>query len=183
MTPRLGDFGVVRTGGWAAAVIRWATRSTVNHAFVYVGDGKIVEAQPGGAVLSDVSEYEGRTIWSTGRVVAYCDTGGCVDGVFVPDERDAIAHAARGMVGVPYNWPDIAAIGLAQRRLGRLVTPRSWIARRLSRGDRLICSQLVDAAYNAAGLHLFTDNRPTGLVSPGDLLDLIRTPERTPANG
>jgi len=134
--------------------------------------------------------------WSTGDIVAYCDTGGCLDRWFTPAERDDIvakAYALAGWVhdgehyiahhkGIPYNWPDIVAIGLAQRRLGRLVTPRSWLARRLSRGDRLICSQLVDVCYEAAGLHLFTDHRPAGLVSPGDLLDLIRTHERTPAN-
>lgn len=162
MGPELGDFAVVATGGREAALIRWGTDSPVNHAVLYVGDGMLIEAQPGGARLVPVSHYGKRLIWSTG--------------VIIPNEaqRAAIAKAGRALEHTPYGWPDIAAIALAQRRLGAFVDSRTWWVRRLARTDRLICSQLVDLAYLRGGVHLFADGRLPGLVSPGDLYRLIR---------
>lgn len=168
MTPAPGDFGVTRTGGLAAAAIRWGTNSPVNHAFIYIGHGKIIEADPHGARVNNAAAYPGAT-WSTGRLPALLDA-----------ERKAVVEAALHMAGTPYGWADIAAITLAQKRLGGLIDAdlaadrQPWIVRRLCRTDRLICSQLVDLAYERAGLHLYDDGRLPGLVSPGDLLALIR---------
>lgn len=159
--PKPGDFGVVRTGGWAARLIRWGTESTVNHAFVYLGNGEIIEAEPKGARISKASKYP-HALWSTGKIE------------LVEGEGEWIAHYAKTLVGIPYNWLDIAAIGLAQRRLGRIVGLRSWIAHRLSDNGKLMCSQLVDFAYQHVCIDLFTDGRPCGMVSPGDLLTLIQ---------
>lgn len=159
--PELGDFGVVRTEGIGSALIRFGTDSPVNHAFVYVGDGQIVEAEPGGALLSPVNRHGDKVVWSTGAVT------------LATIERQRIACYARTLVGTPYGWPDIVAIALAQRRLGELVDSRTWWVRRIQTLDTLICSQLVDVAYNRAGVHLFDDGRLPGLVSPGDLLGVI----------
>lgn len=159
--PEIGDFGVVNTGNsFAARLIRWATQSTVNHAFVYVGNDQIVEAEPHGAALSRASKYP-NAIWSTGKFKLNNLA------------RFTIRGNAKGLVGTPYNWLDILAIGLAQRKLGRIVGLKSWIARRLSNDGKLICSQLVDYCYQKAGIQLFKDGRPCGMVSPGDLLNLI----------
>lgn len=152
--PQLGDFGVVRTNGLAARLIRFGTRSTVNHAFVYVGDGVIVEAQPGGAKLSPASDYPD-AIWSSMDLDTHA--------------RGSISHHAEQLVGTPYNWLDIAALALACYGI------RSHaIDRRIERMDRLICSQLVDRAYELAGEHLFNDGRLPSEVTPQDLLALIR---------
>lgn len=153
MTPRAGDFAVVRTGGLAGRIIRWATGSVVNHAFVYVGDGLIVEAQPGGAALSHISAYP----------TAYWSALGLTD-----SQRASIVYWVYAQVGTGYGWPDIAALGLA-----RLGFRSRWVDRRIERSDRLICSQLVDKAYDLAGVHLFDDGRLPGEVTPGDLLDVI----------
>lgn len=152
MNPLIGDYGTVRTGGLAAKLIRFGTRSPVNHAFVYIGGGQIVEAQPGGAAISQLSAYT-NVQWD--KRIDSSDVG-----------RD-IAKAALGMVGTPYNWLDIAALTFACYGMRN-----RWIDRRIERDDRLICSQLVDKAYQLAGVQLFDDGRLPGEVTPGDLYDL-----------
>lgn len=158
--PNVGDFGVTRTNGLAAWAIRFGTRSTVNHAFVYVGDGKIVEAQPGGAVLSDATNYPD-AIWSTMPLT--------------DNDRASIAHWATQQIGIPYSWADIAALAFACYGISN-----RWVNQRIERMDRLICSQLVDKAYMLAGVHLFDDGRLTQSVTPGDLLTLITTHATAP---
>ena len=60
----------------------------------------------------------------------------------------------------------LALLGLCGRR-SQLAGMDSATAR------TLVCSQLVDAAYDiAGGVRLFVENRPA--VSPGDLFDVIR---------
>lgn len=158
--PELGDFGVVRTGGWAGALIRWGTQSPVNHAFIYLGNDLVMEAEPNGATVSRATKYAD-VIWSTGKV-------GLTQG-----QRLTIVNRAKSLVGTPYNWLDIVAIALAQRRLGGILGLKSWIAKRLSDDGMMICSQLVDWCYQQAGVQLFKDGRPSGMVSPGDLYGLI----------
>jgi hypothetical protein len=68
---------------------------------------------------------------------------------------------------------DLLAVGLAQKRTGHVVTGREWWVKRLSDNGRLICSQAIDVEYLKAGIHLFTDGRLSGLVSPGDLDRLL----------
>ena len=66
--PDRGDIGLVAIEGGAGQLIRigqWLNGDgyrDYEHAFVYVGDGEIVEAQPGGARLAQLSEYDGRPI-------------------------------------------------------------------------------------------------------------------------
>lgn len=151
MTPRVGDYGTVRTSGVPAALIRLGTRSPVNHAFIYAGNGRIVEAQPGGAVWTEL--HYTNIHWS--------------DHFLTRDQRWSIAKAAHSMLGTRYGWADIAALSFACAGI------RSHaIDKRIERTDRLICSQLVDKAYELAGLHLFTDGRLPGEVTPGDLYNL-----------
>lgn len=154
MIPEVGAFGVTRTDGWKAWVIRRVTRSTVNHAFIYVGGGNVIEANPAGAGWAPADKYP-HAVWST------MDLHG---------RGTAIAHAAWALVGTPYSWVDDACIGLAD--LFGWHVPQA-VRSRLSRRTRLMCSQLVDTAYLSAGIHLFPDGRITGDVSPGDLLHLI----------
>jgi len=154
--PDLGAFGVVRTNGWPAWGIRLVTRSTVNHAFVHVGGGRIVEARPGGATYGTVAAYPD-AVWSHLPLTS--------------KQGADVAAAAESLIGTPYSWVDCAAIGLADT-LGWHV-PEA-VRRRLNRRDRLMCSQLVDTAYARAGVQLFNDGRVPGDVSPQDLLLLIR---------
>lgn len=161
--PQIGDFFVTPTGGdWfhrlIAKAIQWDTDSPYNHAGIYVGNGKIMEARPGGAGLNFVDTYDGM-VWSHFDLTAA--------------ERSDIVAAALECAGKPYGWLDIAAIALAQKRLGATVDSETWWVKRVSNIDTLICSQLVDLCYGDAGVHLFNDGRLPGLVSPGDLGRLL----------
>ena len=178
--PLPGDFFVTRTPGVWAGIIRWATSSTVNHAGVYVGAvvgykrPQVIEARPGGAGYRDASAYAD-AVWSSGALSA-------LDTPTVVQRRD-IVTAARQALGTPYGVLDIVAIALAQHRTGALVKAavalqhQPWWVRRIMSMRTLICSQLVDECYTAAGLHLFPDGRLPGLVSPGDLYGLLAANE------
>lgn len=156
---RVGQFGVVRTKGLAGWAIRLGTRSQVNHAFIYVGGGEIVEAQPGGARVSKASKYPD-AIWS------HFDLGQWPR-IKVAARALAFTHANDGK-GVPYNFLDIVVLTLLS-----LGIRWGWLQKRAQSSRTLICSQLVDRAYAEAGIHLYDDGRPDGLVTPGDLLMLL----------
>jgi len=157
-----GDFAAVRTGGDTGALIRLGEAlngdgfGDFEHALIYIVDGQIIEAVPGGARRRSRG-IESGDLWSTGLWD-------------LPDAtREKICAAARGCLGTPYGWLDYLA--LAAHRL-HIPAPglRDFIA-----GTRtLICSQLVDAAYQAAGVQLFGDGRWNGYVTPQALASLIR---------
>jgi hypothetical protein len=91
-------------------------------------------------------------------------------------QREAIAVWAIdcAVKHIGYNYLDFVAIALAQQRLNTIVNYDNppWWVKRLSNPRRLICSQLADYAWDKAGVHLFADKRPAGLVSPNDLFML-----------
>lgn len=163
-TPQPGEFGVVRTSTFVGQCIRLLTRSQVNHAFVCLEDGLIVEAQRIGARLAHVSKFDGRLIVYSRIHDSAADAG-------------RVQVAARSLLGTPYNFLDIAALALLSLGLRW-----DWLLDRAQTSRRLICSQLVDRAFRRAGLPLFDDDRPDGQVTPGDLLLLIAedVPTHTP---
>lgn len=167
--PLLGDYGLVHraNGGKldriAEDLIEFGTDSPYCHAFVYVGNGQIVEAVRH-VKVSPVTDYQDIT-WSTGRLGPDQTPSGA--------QRTLIARAAMSYVGESYNILDIVAIALAQKRLGHVVDGDEWWVKRLSDDHMMICSQLVTNAWIAAGIELFPGVLP-GLVSPGDLGSLFR---------
>lgn len=175
--PQPGDFMVcAHTGGSLAAriesgIIRWGTDAPVSHAAVYVGDGMIVQAEPGGADRVPVSLHP-NAVWSTDAAITQPTAA----------QRATIVKTALAMMGVPYGWLDIVAIAVAQRRAGRVVDPtvpldhQPWWVRRLMSGGRVICSQLVTISWRAAGIPLCAP-QPAGLVSPGDLWRALGAPK------
>lgn len=198
--PPLACIGVTPTYGnfrdrFVARGIQWftATRdqyskfenATVNHAVIYVGPVKgydptpqLVEARPGGAGFAPWDQYGDSMIW----IDRFKPLGSDTEYVLSDFERQQIVFNAVNfaMNKIGYNYLDFVAIALAQQRFDQLVhyDPKDnpwWLNKavdRLSRGDRLICSQLDDECYARSGVHLFQDNRPSGLVSPADLLSL-----------
>jgi cell wall-associated NlpC family hydrolase len=163
--PQPGDFAVVRVNGDVGRLIRlgqWLYGrgyADFEHAFVLVEDGQVVEAEPGGARLAPLSEYDGRRIeWSTGRI-ALTDW-----------QRARIVTAAEDYVGTPYSAADYFALAAHHLHL-----PGGPLLRRYVADSRhMICSQLVDQCYQDAGVKLFNDQRWPGFVTPADLYGLIR---------
>ncbi|MCC9307714.1 hypothetical protein LN042_11500 [Kitasatospora sp. RB6PN24] len=165
--PQPGDIGLVRIRGTVGRLIRlgqWLNGdgyADYEHAFIVVGpdaDGRqqLVEAQPGGARLGLLTEYDDR------HVLYVTPTS------LAQEQRARIAQAALERLGTPYSFLDYLA--LAAHRF-RLPVPglRQYIKARRS----LICSQLVDQCYQNAGVQLFTDGRWPGYVTPGALYDLL----------
>lgn len=198
---QLGQIGVTLTyGSWVdreiGGAIRWFTATTtqyhglsdspVNHAVMYVGDGKLVQAEPGGARLADWDSYGHDMIWldtmyecetiRTPKLLnkSYMTSPNLQQPLEPTDaQRMLIASAGKrfATLGIQYNYLDFLAIARAQQRFGRaqfnpLKPP--WWAKRLADNTRLICSQLCDYAWTLSGVHLYNGRLP-GLVSPEDL--------------
>lgn len=159
MAPIAGDFGLVSIKGGVGFLIRVGQFLNgdgfrdYEHAFIYVGDGKIVEAEPGGALISDLAEYDGRSIiWSTDLIP------------LTDEQRALIVQSALAQEGTPYSFLDYLAIALY-----RLGIKHPGVAKRVESSKHLICSQLVALDYEHAGIPV-TD-LPPYLVTPGKLLN------------
>jgi uncharacterized protein YycO len=165
LEPGLGDFEVVPTGGQGGKLIQIAQiisntgRLNYEHARIYVGNGQIVEAEPGGARVAPISIGDSG-MWSTGLVN------------LTSNERTLIASAAREYAErhVGYSVADYFAIAAYKFKMGVIVP---GLKRFVESSGHMICSQLVDQCYQDAGVHLFNDDRWTGYVTPGDLADLL----------
>jgi hypothetical protein len=164
-TPVPGDFGLVKISGNVGFLIRigqWLDGSgfeNFEHAFVYLGDGKLIEAEPGGARIADLTEYAGWDIdWSTGKIP------------LTDVQRALIVSNAKALEGVPYSFLDYFALVAYRLHIWPLdVMLKNYI----KSTNHLICSQLVDLVYDLSGVHLFTDGRWEGYVTPGDLYELL----------
>ena len=153
--PRIGDYGVVRSNGIFARLIQIGTVSRWNHAFIYVGNGQIVEANPRGVALSPATKY--KTIaWNRHEDL---DT----------KERYIIVEHAMAQVGKPYNFFVIA--NLALRILGLKVLANTKLLYKMAQGEGYICSELAAECYKVAGADLFT--KAPDLVTPGDLTERL----------
>jgi cell wall-associated NlpC family hydrolase len=132
------------------------------HAFIYIGDygttgdlaAQIVEAEPGGARRTALNYSS--VLWSSGKIP------------LTDAQRAAIVTAAKKYVGTPYSAADYFALAAH-----RLHIPAPGLRAYVASSGHMICSQLVDACYADAGVHLFSDGRWPGYVTPGALADLL----------
>lgn len=160
LAPGLGDIGVTTIHGPVGRLIslgEWLLGdgfTPYDHAFVHVGDGWIIEAEPGpdGARLAQLAEYNDRPIlW-----------------LRCPDQyRAAVAHSARLLQGTRYSAADYFAIAAH-----RLHLPLPGLRDYVAASGHAICSQLADRAAALGGWHLFRDGRWEGYVTPADLAKL-----------
>lgn len=162
-TPQPGDMGLVRIKGIVGWLIQFGEliydgNWRWSHAFIYLGNGYIMEAEPGGARIAKLSEYDGRKVlWSTRQLS--------------DETRQRIVAAALACRGVPYNWMDYVALFLWRTRLrfrGKSFCPK-WVRNRIADTSHLICSQLDDYVWTKAGEKVFDDGRLSGFVTPGAL--------------
>lgn len=152
--PRIGDYGVVRSSGLAARLIQIGTVSRWNHSIVYIGGDYIVEANPTGVEISNLSRYD-KIAWNQHEQLT--DT-----------QRDTIAKYAIDQVGKAYSFITIALIFF--RILGlKFLSTR--LAVTLAKHEGYICSELVAECYSKAGFPLST--KPDWQVVPGDLAERL----------
>ena len=149
LTSISGDVGkLIETGQWldGTGFRQW------EHAFISVGNGLIVEAEPGGARVREYTEYQ---------VIYWCHG---LYSLGTAAQMEATEDAAKSYVGVPYSFLDYFALAAH-----RLHLPVPFLREYIASTKHMICSQLVDQCYTDAGITIFTDGRWAGYVTPGDL--------------
>jgi hypothetical protein len=130
-------------------VSRW------NHAFIYIGDGLIVQANPTGVAIGNVSQYP---------VIGWNQHEEITD-----DQRALIVEAAKKLVDRPYGFLDIT--NLALRILGLKMLANTTLLEKMAERYGVICSELVALSYDAAKVGLC--NKPANIVTPGDLAERL----------
>ena len=144
-----GQVGLIASdGAFMGRMVAWASRSNWCHCVVAISETHCVSAEPGGARVRPISFYP-EIVWSAFPMR--------------PGQRRRAVRFAIKCVGVPYAWSDFVAAGIAL--VTRTKTPE-WLRAHVAGTDSLICSQLCDLALQAAGIHVFFDERPAGAVIP-----------------
>lgn len=160
--PEPGDIGLTSIEGAAGWGIRLGQRLLgdgmlpYEHAFLVLDQGELIEAEPGGAKIRPLAEYDGRH-------VLYVAPTSLTD-----EQRAAIVAAGRQLEGVPYSGLDYLAIALH-----RFHIPAPGLRQYIADTGHLICSALCDLAYQRGGVQLFNDHRWNGYVVPADLYRLL----------
>lgn len=168
----VGQFVLIKGYDWEGRLVRFAEwlrgdskqssprkYPTYSHAGVIVDDeGTIVQAEPGGARYGNIHDYD-----FEGYVISDWD---------LPEVKlNAIAGQARQLIGVPYSFLDY--VSLVALRFH--IRPK-WLLNYVANSKHLICSQLVDVAFNNAGVQMFNDNRFPGDVDPENLALVLHGP-------
>lgn len=160
---RPGTIMLTQIGGIVGKIV-WLLQaingdlSRWTHVAVVLDDLTVFEAQPGGAVISPLSDY------------------GHANVAFVPWEmddetREAIVATAKSLAGTGYSWDTY--IMLAAYRLGLPFLSRLF-RKRVQDSRFFICSQAADHIYRLNGQYLFTDGRMPYDVTPGDFRFLLK---------
>ena len=136
-----GCYGLSGGGDIIGELIRHATGSWAGHAFVYVGDGQIVEAVPPAVRLARAASRPD-AVWHAGYPLTDA-------------QRMRICARARALAGRPYDYP--AYVGFALKVLnvrdGAGLDP-------VFRADHWrVSSALVADCYAYAGIRLAADLR------------------------
>lgn len=152
-----GDVFLVQISGRGGWLIRLGQAlsgdwSRYSHVGIVLDDWTVIAAQPGGARITSLDDILGQ------RPLAFSHYD------LTPEIRAVIVAKARSMEGTPYSFLDYLSLALVTFH----IRP-AWLLRYVESTGHMICSQLVDAVYADAGVHLFSDGRAHGDVTPGDI--------------
>ena len=150
-----GTYGVSHGSGILGELIRHATESWAGHAFIYVGDGQIIEGAAPCARVAAVASHPD-AVWG-------------IDEAVTDAQRDLIVARAHALVGTPYDYPAYVGFALEVLKLGtdRELDP-------VFKDDRWrVCSALVADCYQHADLDLCAGLKDPNLISPADLYNRI----------
>jgi len=160
MNLKPGDLGFTRitgfTGWWVnlgQALTGDACRYT--HVFVVMDDDTVLEAMPNGARFAPLDrEYKTDVVYTRLPLS--------------PEQRTQVVVEARRLMsrkgGIPYSFTDYLALALAHWGF----KPK-WLRNYISKSGRMICSQLADYLLSHSGFDVFSDDRLSQDVTPGDL--------------
>lgn len=125
------------------------------HVYVNLGDGTVLQAEPGGARIVPLANY------------LPPNAGRLLNIPLTDEQRKKVVQIAREMQGTPYSaWDYISLV------LHRLHIRPKFVVDRVMSSGHMICSQLGDWILDRAGFHLFEDHRFPGDVTPGTIARL-----------
>lgn len=153
---RPGMYGVSHGSGMAGELIRHATESWAGHAFIYIGNGQIVEGQPPVTHVTSAAAHPD-AIWNL------------YEPDFMPAFGQEVVARAHALVGTPYDYP--AYIGFALEVLK--IRNGQQLAGYFHHDRWRVCSADVADAYAFAGRDLSAGLKYPNLISPADLLNRI----------
>jgi cell wall-associated NlpC family hydrolase len=154
-TPSPGNYGVSHGSGMVGELIRHATESWAGHAFVYVGNGMIIEAAPPATRIAPAASHPD-AIWNLHEPLTQA-------------QRDKIVARAHALVGTPYDYG--AYIGLALEILG--IKSGKQLDPMFKRDSWRDCSADVADEYGFAGINLRAGLQYPNLITPADLYNRI----------
>ena len=146
-----GCYGISRGGSITGDLIRPATGARAGHAFIYVGNGHVVEAAPPAARISPAASHP-EAIWN-------------VRCPLTAAQRDRICARALALVGRAYDYPAYTGFALrvlklrADAELDPVFKADHW----------RVCSELVADCYAYAGIRLQPGLRDLSLSGPAGL--------------
>ena len=131
-----GCYGVSRGEGITGDLIRHASGPRPGHAFIYIGNGRIVEIAPPAVRIALVASHPGAA-WNARRSL----TGA---------QRERICARALALVGRPYDYPAYTGFAL------RVLRPRDGAdLDPVFKADHWqVCAALVADCYAYAGIRL-----------------------------
>jgi hypothetical protein len=146
-----GCYGVSRGEAITGDLIRHASGARPGHAFIYIGNGRIVEVAPPVVRIAPAASHSG-AVWNTQRSL----TGA---------QRARICARALALVGRPYDYPAYTgfALKLLRPRDGAELDP-------VFKADHWqVCAALVADCYAYAGIRLEPGLRDLGVAGAGGL--------------
>ena len=144
-----GDVFLVHGNHLASRIIRIVTDSHWNHATLYIGDGKFIEANTHGVEIRPISAYHGKQI----EIYRHHK--------ITEKHRKKIIDHVLQKKGEAYDFFQIAQLFFYY-----LFGIRGN-AREIGTTNRYICSELVAEAYKVSGLEVYKHYNPTQ-ISPAD---------------
>lgn len=178
---RPGTFGVSHGSGLAAEMIRHATGSWAGHAFLYLGNGMLVQGQPPVAALAAAGSHDD-AIWAW-RMWDWLRTRGWDDEKITATQQ-LVAGRGHGLAGCRYDFEAYAGFALEVVNLRN----STQLAPYFTHDSYRVCSALVYDAEQFGGVPMDfvpadgpgltgTSERrvlPPNLVAPGMLLGLAQ---------
>jgi hypothetical protein len=150
-----GCYGVSHGGGITGELIKHATESWAGHAFVYIGNGQIVEAAPPVVRVVPAASHPD-AVWN----VRYPLTGA---------QRDRICARALALAGRPYDYPAYTGFALKVLKIG----DGAELDPVFKADHWRVCSALVADCYAYAGIRLEAGRKSPRPISPAVLYDMI----------
>jgi hypothetical protein len=162
LTP--GVFGVSAGGGATGMIIRDATGSEAGHAFLYLGNGVLVQGQPPKAVLAPADSHADAR-WAWRMWSALKENDGWTDEQVTAAQGLVVARG-RALVGTPYDYGAYVAFTAMILHL----RTAQQMSVEFEHDPARVCSGLVADAERTGGvpLNFVPEDGPSLITAPDE---------------